>query len=414
MKVLLVSEYFYPHSTGGTEQYVYELAGALTSANINTTILAVSTSADSYRYNNLEVHTIPFNTNLSKEVIGGIVAADNLQAFINKIKELQPDVIHFHTLTTSIGVFHYQAAHKTGAKVFFTSHIPGNTCLRGDLMRYGEKVCDGKVRLNTCLACYLNANGMPKAISPLAAKAMRVLKYPTILSQASAIKKQQLEKIKAVCSNIVTMSNWQQQVFLINGFAPTQLILSRHTFKGIPLNFKQEPQPDTITIGFAGRISPEKGLHILIEAFKKLDSKLYTLQIAGIKHPEHKKYMDGLLAETEELKNIHWHFDYTPDTISSFYQQINVLCIPSVCNETGPFVMFEAIARHIPVIASNIGGMQEWAGLNYPVKTYEFDNAAALTQLLKEFPGNMALTYNYPPQKTAADLANEMIKIYSS
>lgn len=413
MTVLLVSEYFYPHSTGGTEQYVYELAGALVSANIHTTILAVSTPADSYRYNNIEVHTIPFNNNFSKQVIGGITAADNLQAFINKLNELQPDVVHFHTLTTSIGTFHYEAAHKTGAKVIFTSHIPGNTCLRGDLMRYGETVCDGKVRLNTCLACYLNANGIPKVISPVVAKAMRILKYPAVLSQASAIKQQQLEKIKAICSHVVTLSNWQQQVFLINGFTPAQLILSRHTFKGVPSNFKQDPQSGIITIGFAGRVTPVKGLHILIEAFKKLDSKLYELQIAGIKDPEHQQYMDGLLAETKELKNIHWHFDYTPDTINSFYQKTNVLCIPSTWHETGPYVMFEAIARHIPVIASNIGGMQEWANLNYPVKTYAFNNALALTQLLKEFPGNMSSTYSTSPQKTVADLANEMIEIYS-
>ncbi len=412
MRVLLVTDYFYPKSSGGTEKYVHELAQGLRANGIDVIILTINKSSGSYQFDNFEVHTIPPNTGNRKEVIAGVAPANNLQSFIDKLSELKADVVHFHTLTTSLSVYHYQAAKQTGAKVIFTSHIPGNTCLRGDLMQYGQEICNGKVRLNTCLSCYLNAQGLPKVISPVVAKTMRILKQPTLLSQASAIKRKHLEKIKTVCSTVVTMSNWQQDVFLINGFNPGQLTLSRHTFKQI--NDHQGARTnDYITIGFAGRISPEKGLHILIDAFKQLDVTSSTLLIAAIKVPTQDKYLEKLLSETKDFPNIKWNYNYTADNIDSFYNELNILCIPSVCNETGPYVMFEAIARHIPVIASNIGGMQEWADLNYPIKTYAFSNASALTQLLKEFPGNMSSTYSTPPQKTAADLANEMIEIYS-
>jgi glycosyltransferase involved in cell wall biosynthesis len=412
MRVLLVTDYFYPQSSGGTEKYVHELAQGLRADGVDVIILTIAESSGSYDYDGFEVHTVPPNTDNSKTVIAGISSANNLQSFINKLSELKADVIHFHTLTTSISIYHYQAAKQTGAKVIFTSHIPGNTCLRGDLMRYGKEICDGKVRLNTCLSCYLNAQGLPRAISPVTAKAMRLLKQPPLLSQASAIKKDHLEKIKATCSTVVTLSNWQQDVFLINGFNPGQLTLSRHTFKQI--SDQQETRAsDHITIGFAGRVSPEKGLHVLIEAFKQLSTTRFTLLIAAIKAPAENKYLETLLSESNDSPNIKWDYTYTADNIDSFYKQLNILCIPSVCNETGPYVMFESIARHIPVIASNLGGMREWAGLNYPVTTYQYDNAEALAKLLNNLSSDYDTTFNYPPQRTQADLGHEMIAVYN-
>jgi glycosyltransferase involved in cell wall biosynthesis len=412
MRVLLVTDYFYPQSSGGTEKYVHELAQGLRACGIKVIILTISESLVSYQYDQFEIHTIPPNTDNSKKVIAGVTPANNLQFFIAKLSELKADVIHFHTLTTSISIYHYQTAKQTGAKVIFTSHIPGNTCLRGDLMQYGNEICDGKVRLNTCLSCYLNAQGLPRVISPLIAKAMRTLKQPPLLSQASSIKKDHLENIKATCSTVVTMSNWQQDVFLINGFNRGQLNLSRHTFKQI-IEQPESKASDHITIGFAGRISPEKGLHILIEAFKQLNTTRFTLLIAAIKVPAENKYLENLLSESKDLPNVKWNFNYTADNIDSFYKQLNVLCIPSVCNETGPYVMFESIARHIPVIASNLGGMHEWARLNYPVITYQYDDAEALAKLLNKLPGNANTNFNYPPQRTQTDLAQEMIAVYN-
>jgi glycosyltransferase involved in cell wall biosynthesis len=208
------------------------------------------------------------------------------------------------------------------------------------------------------------------------------------------------------------LSNWQQEVFLINGFNPSQLKLSRHTFKQIS-NQQEAKASDHITIGFAGRISPEKGLHILIEAFKQLDTIRFTLLIAAIKVPEENKYLENLLSDSKDSHNIKWNYNYTADNIDSFYKQLNVLCIPSVCNETGPYVMFESVARHIPVVASNLGGMREWAGLNYPVITYQYDDAEALANLLNNLPVNSNTKFNYPPQRTQTDLAQEMIAVYN-
>jgi glycosyltransferase involved in cell wall biosynthesis len=412
MKVLLVTDYFYPQSSGGTEKYVHELAQGLRTSGIDVVILTLNNPSANYQYDNFEVHTIPPNTDNRKEVIAGVAPANNLQPFINKLSELKADVVHFHTLTTSISVYHYQAAKQTGAKVIFTSHIPGNTCLRGDLMKYGQEICDGKIRVNNCLSCYLNAQGLPKAISPVVANAMRVLKQPSLLSQASAIKKDHLEKIKEACDTVVTMSNWQRDIFLINGFAPDKLLLSRHTFNQIS-NQQETKNNHHITVGFAGRVSTEKGLHILIKAFKKLDKNRFTLLIAAIKAPAYAKYLNELINETRNFQNIQWDFNYNTSNIDTFYKKLNVLCIPSVCNETGPYVMFESIARHIPVIASNLGGMREWAELNYPVVTYQFNNADALAILLKEFTNSAVTFYNYPLQRDATDLAMDMLTIYN-
>jgi glycosyltransferase involved in cell wall biosynthesis len=100
MRVLLVTDYFYPQSSGGTEKYVHELARGLRADAIDVIILTISESSRSYRFDDFEVHAIPPNTDNRKEVIAGITPANNLQPFIDKLSELKADVVHFHTLTT--------------------------------------------------------------------------------------------------------------------------------------------------------------------------------------------------------------------------------------------------------------------------------------------------------------------------
>ena len=63
--------------------------------------------------------------------------------------------------------------------------------------------------------------------------------------------------------------------------------------------------PEPFTIGYLGRIAPEKGLHVLCEAYRRLVSRGAALPpsrlwAAGYLGPEHRAYLAGIEQRMEE------------------------------------------------------------------------------------------------------------------
>ena len=121
---------------------------------------------------------------------------------------------------------------------------------------------------------------------------------------------------------------------------------------------------NNIWIGFAGRISSEKGLEYLIRSINRLENKKnvklifagpYGKDVAG-----ENNYYDKIIAELKEYK-INYLFlgNLTNKQLSSFYESIDILVLPSI-NQTEAFgmVQAEAMLSETPVIASNLPGVR--------------------------------------------------------
>jgi len=124
------------------------------------------------------------------------------------------------------------------------------------------------------------------------------------------------------------------------------------------------------TIGFMGRLVPEKGANQLISAIALLKQKneLVNLLIAGCGEEE-----NNLRAQAEnmgisaQIKFMGW---IEKEEKTAFFKNIDVLCIPSL-SETFGLVVLEAWKNYVPVIAAKTGGLaeiieNEKTGLHYP------------------------------------------------
>jgi len=102
-------------------------------------------------------------------------------------------------------------------------------------------------------------------------------------------------------------------------------------------------------IGYVGRISPEKGLDVLVDAARR--NGLAT-KIAGDPH---------LMPEL--LKNVPANVEFVGQLdragIARFLDGMKALVVPSTWYEAFGIVCVEALSRGIPVIASDIGGLPE-------------------------------------------------------
>jgi glycosyltransferase involved in cell wall biosynthesis len=116
------------------------------------------------------------------------------------------------------------------------------------------------------------------------------------------------------------------------------------------------PQPGGGGAGyvvFVGRLSPEKGIGVLLEAWKQLDLPL-NLRIVG----------DGPLRETvrtaaQQDARIDWLGQRTPDEVLTILGEALCLVAPSLWYEGFPRTILESLAMGTPVIASRLGSMEE-------------------------------------------------------
>jgi glycosyltransferase involved in cell wall biosynthesis len=123
---------------------------------------------------------------------------------------------------------------------------------------------------------------------------------------------------------------------------------------------------EPFTLGYLARVSPEKGLHVLCEAYRRLRSRPgcppSRLVAAGYLAPEHK----GYLADVQK-KMASWgladEFEYRgaldrAEKIA-FLQTLSVLSVPSPYpTQKGQFLL-EAMASGVPVVQPRLGAFTE-------------------------------------------------------
>lgn len=114
---------------------------------------------------------------------------------------------------------------------------------------------------------------------------------------------------------------------------------------------------DKIVFCYAGSLNPHKGVHVLIEAVKQLNSNNVSLKIYG--SGTDKPYVNHVLTMADKDPRIEFFDVYSEDYVGEVLSNVDVVITPSLWYENYPLVLHEAFACNIPVIASNIGGMAE-------------------------------------------------------
>src|ERR1700744_2484093 len=110
-------------------------------------------------------------------------------------------------------------------------------------------------------------------------------------------------------------------------------------------------QGQALKFGYLGTLSSTKGVDWLIKQFQSVNIDA-TLDIAGDGAED---YVDHLhkIRNSDKIKFL----GYTNS--EDFFKSIDVLVVPSIWPDTFPGVAYEACAYHVPVIASNMGGLPE-------------------------------------------------------
>ena len=148
--------------------------------------------------------------------------------------------------------------------------------------------------------------------------------------------------------------------------------------------------PDAVLVGIVTRITPEKGIHTLIEATAKLKASpaVQLLVVGGPYFPKDVEYIDSLKVQTKEVgvadRVIFTGFLENTDAILSL---LDVVLLASTIPEACPRTIIEAMAAGVPVIATPLGGSKELVtpetGILVPAEDADAF-AEAITQLAED------------------------------
>lgn len=119
-------------------------------------------------------------------------------------------------------------------------------------------------------------------------------------------------------------------------------------------------------IGYLARLSPEKGLHIMIEAFLRLreqaDMQDVELHIAGWKSVDQSEFIENQFDRIRDAGLQHafrYHGSVDHDGKRDFLRTIDVLSVPATYREPKGIYVLEALASGVPVVQPRIGAFPE-------------------------------------------------------
>jgi glycosyltransferase involved in cell wall biosynthesis len=123
---------------------------------------------------------------------------------------------------------------------------------------------------------------------------------------------------------------------------------------------------DLCTIGYLGRICPEKGFHLAAEAFALLarDPRLppLRLRVAGYLNPADHPFFDqvvGRLAQRGLTDRFEYLGELDRPAKIAFLQSLHIQCLPTVHPESKGLPVLEAWANGVPVVVPSHGAFPE-------------------------------------------------------
>ncbi|MCB0170092.1 MAG: glycosyltransferase [Anaerolineae bacterium] len=289
------------------------------------------------------------------------------------IQEIQPDVVHATSLSLLMGGT-IEAAKTLNLPIIYTATDFVLTCRRGTYIKYDGSICTEREAMALCTECMSPHTSVEVRLDQafrrlprnLAVSALPLLenvigKRADFVHAAASIKHRfgYLPFWRAQIDHVIAPSSYARDMLRLNHFPAERITVSPYGITSPPADFQKVPS-SKIRFGYIGRITPIKGVQLMIEAFTRLNLQdRAELTLYGRADINAELYMQGLKEKVGDTANINFAGFVDNAQISELYRQIDVLVVPSLWPENSPITILEAQAHGIPVIASDVGGITD-------------------------------------------------------
>ena len=321
------------HVDGGASQVAISSALGLAESGVRVFFIAGVAPIDP-RLNSSDIKVICLNQSTIADpeerlhaaftALWNFKAQCTLTGLLTKLNR-KNTVIHIHTWTKSLSSSVLKAASDAGFTVILTLHDYFLACPNGGFYDYqSETICTRKPLSTSCLVTHCDSRSY-------------VHKTWRVLRQIIQI---HLGGLPGGIKAFITVSDFSRRVLL-----PYLPASARIVHIPNPIECAEGPPADpgnTSTFVFVGRLSPEKGIHLLAQA-----AKLTLIPVTLIGNGP---AFETLQKNNPLLRLTGW---VQREEVNRLLNGARCLVFPSVWYETQGLVVSEAAARGIPAIVSD-------------------------------------------------------------
>ncbi|MBF0380053.1 MAG: glycosyltransferase family 4 protein [Magnetococcales bacterium] len=360
MKILFVHN-FYGSSAPSGENSVYKSEVALLRKNGHE-VLEYTRSSDEIR-----------KQGVWGLIKGGFATPWNYFSY-REVKQLilaeNPDVMHVHNTFPLISPAIFWAAAKTRTATVFTLHNYRIYCGEASLSRGGKpchKCLDGRsVFMSLLHRCY--RQGFLATI-PMAIK---IASHRMLNTWNNHI------------DSLITLSSFQAELMEKAGIKK-ELITIKPNFlpdaaNPVTWNFRENK------IVFVGRLSQQKGVHLLVKAWELWGESAPKLELIG-DGPD-RYTLENMVKKVNLTNKIHFSGHIANSDALNRLAKVKMMILPSICYEGFPLVICEAFAMGVPVAASDHGAMGSMITDGVNGKLFLADNAKMLLSVVQSVWGD--------------------------
>ncbi|MBF0100156.1 MAG: glycosyltransferase [Desulfobacterales bacterium] len=444
MKIIYVVHRFLPDSSAGTEILTYSTAKEFLRRGHDVIVFAgyplkkgeyAQNNFDQYFYDGLHIerfyhsYTQPiFPKNPVVSEYNNIFFAERFQ---KRLDELSPDIVHFYHLQ-----FHsasvIDVCVKKQVPMVYTATDFWFICPFHQLLLPDYRLCNGPdSNASNCLRCmteYYNKKlisyilkKIPNIVLSFLLKLIKMSKennrHPLALFKALAARPAYLKKRINFFKKVVVPTRHMAQKLIEFGLDQRLVMVKPYGIqKSHYENISVKGQHQRLKLGFIGTFHPCKGAHILLKAFQMIPSKLAVdLYMYGDTKacPE---YSEKLTLLKNNDPRIHFCGTFANEKIGEILLNIDILVVPSIWYENAPVVISEAQAAKLPVITSNLGGLNTLVFEGVNGKLFEAGNVEQLAGIIQELYNNRPLIHylseNSKPPPSIESYADMLESIY--
>lgn len=442
MKILLITSFFPPVHTAGTERRTFGYARALLGHGHSVQVLCAGTwhEGDHYWngvtdeiYQGIPVCRVNLNWQKSPDPNGYLYRNPRTAEFLHKcLVDWQPDIVHITScLTLSASII--ATAKDFGLPVVLTLTDFWFVCHSLNLLRHDGSMCDGHSNTQDCLQCMSWNSGAHQKIKKLTSVRVATQIFDTMSRMPFfsrqrglrgyalniAQRRNYLMSILNLADIITAPSNHLRDMLWQSGVKnEIRVIYSGHDLSWLKA-YNRQGFNKVVRFGYVGQFIPTKGVQVLLTAFSGCDWQgKAELNLFG--DVDAKSVFGRELQEIckRNARDIHFHGAFPHEKLGEVLSGLDVLIVPSIWLENNPRVVQESFACKIPVIASDVGGISEFVEHEVNGLMFERGNVNDLQTQLQRIvhePGLLErLKSGIPPVKLIEDEVSEFEAIYKT
>lgn len=407
VRILHLVHQYPPDHLGGTELYTQSVTQALSKRDHEVAVFTRRNAEGSGTERRQEANVavaVAWNgaMNPTQRFLTTFGNGKIEEAFDRVLAQFQPELVHIQHLM-GLPTTLLDCLQRRHIPFVVTLHDFWWVCANAQLItNYSGEICNGPSLWINCARCAL-ARSQSSALWPaMPALALMLARRGSVLNH-----------MLGQAARLVAPSAFVKQWYVEHGVPEAQVQVLAHGIDCPAQATGSRGEERALRFFYAGGLSWQKGIHVLIEAFTAVEGPC-ELWIAGDESFD-VEYSERLHAAASA--NVHFLGPLSRQQIWETLAQVDVVVVPALWYETFSLIVHEAFAAGVPVVTSRLGALAEAVRHEVDGFLVEPGNLAdwqTTLQKLVESPAILAqLRRQIRPPMTVDEHVSRLLAIYA-